>query len=268
MFKKMTSKLNDGLKNVSNDLKGKPKDVVCEQIEKDKKDLLALSAKIKKAQEKFEKLGKDAKEQYDEHKKALKLCADVVTCDPNPFNESIKIIEENDEKAKKYEEKLQKKVMKPLKMYLEAVTVLEKRVKILDERGKAMEKAEHAYHDMLKKPENKQVGLSDLKVNYTNARDSWEYLRDELSVDIKKVLDEITSNFGQICSGFMKTYSKYMKNTQEVWDKLHDYAKEIKVGDLDKEPVYTATEQSMVGEPNVQARREKEIANGTYVKVE
>ena len=267
MFKKLNQKLNDGVNKITKSSK-EEKDEVVAQIEKDKKELVEFEKKIKKVFEKFDKAGEEAKKQFEEHKKTLKYCSEMMGTDSNPFQQCITIIELGDEKAAKYNEKIQEKAMKPLKKYLEIIESLCKRVKILDDRKSAMKKAEDKYKDMKKKPSDKQVGLNDLRVNYQNARDSWEYLRDELGKDVGVVLNEIKANFGQICAVWMKKYSKYMLNMNEVWEKLREYAKSINAGDLDKEISFTPTEKSMVGEPNVQAMREKMMKEGSYKKVD
>ena len=151
-----------------------------------------------------------------------------------------------------------------MKQYVEACTTLQKRVKILDDRKKNMDKANTKYNDMLKKPEAKQVGLSDLKQNYLNSRDSWEYLRDEMSVDIRKTLTNMQTSFDGLCRSFMKNYAKYMLNTQKVWDELKDYSKDLEKKDLELDEIMTKTDESMVSEQNVNERRQKEIADGTY----
>lgn len=266
MFKKLNAKINEGVSKITT--KSAPKDEVVAQIEKDKKELVEFEKKIKKVYEKLNKAGEEAKNQFEEHKKTLKYCSELVDTDSNPFNKCIEIFELGDEKAAKYNEKVQKKAMKPLKNYLEIIESLCKRVKILDDRKSAMKKAEDKYKDMKKKSADKQIGLNDLRVNYQNSRDSWEYLRDELGKDVGKVLKEIKENFGQICSVWMKKYAKYMMEMHEVWEKLREYAKDLKVGDLEKEISFTPTEKSMVGEPNVQAKREKLISEGSYVKVD
>ena len=270
MFKKFGAKLNEGVNKIQTSISSSSssKDEVQAQIDKDKKELQEFEKKIKKVYEKFDKAGEEAKNQFEEHKKTLKYCSDLMDDSNNPFQQCINIFELGDEIAAKYHEKVQKKAMKPLKAYLEVIEALCKRVKILDERKSAMKKAEDKYKDMKKKPAEKQFGMNDLKVNYQNARDSWEYLRDELSKDVATVLKDIKENFGQICAVWMKKYSKYMLNMQEVWEKLREYAKELHAGDLEKEIRFTPTENSMVGEPNVQAKREKLISEGTYKKVE
>ncbi|KAL7713645.1 BAR domain-containing protein [Entamoeba marina] len=257
-------------KKVSSGLKGlvkEEKDEASSIIDQYKSKLADLEKKIKIVDSHYTKLAQDAKNQYDAHKKALKVSAVVAESSPNPFNECISIFDEADEKVHTYDNEVKEKVLKPLKTFVEDITIMQKRVKIMDDRKKAMNTALDKYNTMLKKPESKQLGLADLKVTYTNSRDSWEYLRDELSVDIKKVLDDVTSNFGQICSSFMEVYADYMRSLNEVWDKLHSYALSINVGSLERESVYTATTDSMVGEPNVQRRREEEIAQGTYKQV-
>ncbi|ELP89589.1 hypothetical protein EIN_525840 [Entamoeba invadens IP1] len=256
MFKKFTN------------LVKKDKDELSEQIEHDKKELDDLEKKIKKFQSSAEKLGDQFKTQFDDHKKCMKIGADCVNTSPNPFEQSVAIIEEASNLYTEYQEKLESKAFKPLKNFMESITTLQKRVKILDDRKKALDKAEEKYHDMLKKPESKQLGLSDLKTNYQNSLDSWTYLRDEMSVDIRKLVDDINGNFAQICGVFMKIYADYMRKADDVWKKLYDFADDLKVGDLDKQLNFTPTDHSMVGEPNVQARREKEISQGTYKKIE
>jgi len=244
------------------------KDEITLKIEKDVKEFLELAKRIKKIQDKFEKLGKDAKEQFDEHRKALKLCSEVIGEEGNVFDQCAKLFEEADALAAAYEQKLASEVIPPVKKYLEILASMEKRTKILDDRRRAYDRAYDNYYNMLKKPADKQVGLQDLKVNFQNTRDSYEYLRDELAVDCNNVGKEIKENFGQICQAFMKNYSAYMKDTEAVWNKIESFAEGVQVGDLDKSITYTPTEQSMVGEPNVQAKRQALIDEGKYKPVE
>ena len=268
LFRSFTAKVNSAAQNVSSSLKPREKDELTIQIEKDQKQLAELSRNMKKAQEKFEKIDKDFRGQFEEHKKTLKVCSAISTATPNPFEESIRIIEEGEAYADAYSQEIQTEVLAPMKNFLETIIIVEKRVTILEERRKAMNMADDKYHDMLKKPENKQLGLSDLKVNYANTRDSYTYLRDELSVDIKKVLEAVTSNFGQLCSKFMGIYAQYMQKLNSVWQKLEEYADSIHIGDLSEKIAFTETDDSMVGEPNVQKKRDELIAQGLYKEVE
>ena len=263
----MFSKLKSAAKDVGNTIT--KKDDRAKEIDLHRDRIKDFSKKLNNAVEQFQKMGKIAEEQFDGHKKALKYCASISEgTSPNPFNDCLEILKEADDLAEKYGHKIEKKVLTPLKNFIESIAVLEKRVKILDDRKKALKSAEEKYQSMSKKPKDKQIGMADLKVTYMNARDSYDYLADELLVDIPKALPVVQQNFAQVCAVFMKCYSKYMKKLDKVWEKLEDYSEKLNVGDLDKKIDLTPTDDSMVGEPNVQKRRDEEIARGTYIKIE
>ncbi|EMD42812.1 BAR/SH3 domain containing protein [Entamoeba histolytica HM-1:IMSS-B] len=214
--------------------------------------------KLKKASSSYSKLPDAGRSSTVCHMQAMKdgkdLLGEGCCC-----QECYSIFEEIDMKGHLYGMKIKEEVIEPIQRLVEACTIMEKRTKTLGQRRLDMDAAHDKYESIAKKAPEKQNGLAEAETRYNEAKDNYDYLRNEIVTDINKCIEQVKIQFPQICVNCMKSYTDYINELNEIWTKVPNIISSIPEVDLKQEIPITPNEQSMIVLENVRAKKNNDL---------
>jgi endophilin-A len=218
-----------------------------------------MQKRLKKSSSDFSKLPDVGRSSTIAHMNAMKSVMEVMA-DVSCFEESYSVFEEMDQKEMLYGVKIKEEVIDPIKKLMEMLNIIERRMKTLEERRLDMDAASSKVESISKKKEDKQHGLQEAEIRFTDAKDNYDYLRNEVVHDTKKALDEVKKEYPQLCVNCLKSYTDYVNELNEIWSKVPEIIKSQEQYTIPTEMPITPQEQSMVIEENVKLMKNKTIS--------
>lgn len=238
---------------------GASKKTIDDELRELKVELQNMQKRLKKSSSDFSKLPDAGRTSTVCHMNAMKSGMEVMA-DVSCFEESYAVFEEIDQKESLYGVKIKEEVIEPLKKLMEMLNIIEKRMKTLEQRRLDMDAAASKVESISKKKDDKKHNLPEAEMKFTDAKDNYDYLRNEVVQDTKKALDEVKKQYPQLCVNCLKSYTDYVNELNEIWSKVPEIIKSQEQYTLPSEMPITPQEQSMVIEENVRLMKNKSVS--------
>ena len=239
---------------------GVSKKTIDDELKELKIEVQSMHKRLKKSSSDFAKLPESGRSATIAHMTALKSGMEVMA-ESSCYEECFTVFEALDSKASMYGVKLREEVIDPIKRLLEMLTTLEKRMRTLEQRRLDMDAASSKYQSISKKPIEKQHGLQEAETKFADAKDNYDYLRNEIVEDSKAALDEVKRQYPQICVNCMKSYTDYVNELNEIWARVPDIISSVEEYDLKMALPITPQEQSTVLVENVKAKKNSDMSS-------
>lgn len=239
---------------------GVSKKTVDDELKELKTELASMQKRLKKSHGDFLKLPDSGRTATVAHMTALKSGMEVMA-ESSCFEDMYSVFEELDQKATIYGVKVRDEVIAPIKKLVDLLNVVEKRMKIVEQRRVDMDAASSKIQSISKKPIEKQHGLAEAETRYADAKDAYDYLRNEVAADARKCLDEVKKRYPQICVNCMKSYTDYVNELNDIWARVPSTISSVEEYNLDSEFPLTPNESSCVVLENVRLRKNEDVGS-------
>lgn len=238
---------------------GASKKTIDDELRELKIEVQNLQKRLKKSSSDFSKLPECGRTSTVAHMNAMKSGMEVMG-DVSCFEESFSVFEELDQKQTLYGVKIKDEVIDPIKKLIDLMNTIEKRMKVLEERRLDMDAASNKVESISKKKEDKQHGLQEAEMKFVEAKDNYDYLRNEVVQDTKRVLDEVKKQYPQLCVNCLKSYTDYVNEMNDIWSKVPEIIKSQEHYSIPLDMPITPQDQSMLNTDNVKLMKNKSIS--------
>jgi endophilin-A len=238
---------------------GASKKTIDDELRELKNELQTVHKRLKKSYSDFSKLPESGRTATVAHMNAMKSGMEVMA-DVSCFEESFSVFEELDQKQSLYGVKMKEEVIDPIKKLMELLNTVEKRMKILEDRRLDMDAASGKVESISKKKEEKQHGLQEAEMKFVEAKDNYDYLRNEVVQDTKRALDEVKKQYPQLCVNCLKSYTDYVNELNDIWSKVPEIIKSQEHYEIPMEMPITPQDQSMLNTENVRMMKNKSVS--------
>ena len=163
----------------------------------------------------------------------------------------ITTFQKMDEGVEKYDQKLANEIVEPLNVFAEQFKVIEKRMDVCHTRRVDMDRYHEKVIDISKKAAGKQQGLAEAQAKYSRSRDLYNYLRNEILVDMDNLSKSFDEIVGPIATILVTAYTNYLNNVNSHWERAIEACPYFKGETINAAHVITTADVSMVLEQNV-----------------